>query len=558
MHQLDQALQAGYAAFQRGDLSIARRKLKRHKHPKALHLLALVEKAAGHFDTAKALLTQAAKGDPSNPEIANNQGVLALQMGQIPRAEKAFRRALSIKPDFQQAATGLGRLLIDTKRWEDAATLYGRLLASAPQDVTVRYGYATVQLELGAAEIAEAMFDALVSSGNDLPEIRFMRARARLELGRTEDALEDLRESYASGPSNICLRVYAGALWMTEDHVGFEQLLANASEQPGLLVTAADLYRQGGQAGKAIKVLQEARGKYSLPAEAWTVEATARIDLNEPQAAERAARECLAKDPQNRIVKGSLITALLMQGMATEALEFTRPMREAEPDDQHWIACEATALRLLGSDRYAELVDLDRFVRPYKLPVPDGFDDIESFNQAFLEALDKWHLYKTHPLEQSLRDGSQTPRDLTTIDDPVIRSFVKALDEPIRQYMKDVGSDDDHPLTARNTGNYKIAGSWSVKLHGGGWHINHVHPEGWISSAYYVLVPEETKKGDDKAGWIKFGEPPFETSPATPPQKWVQPEAGLLVLFPSFLWHGTAAIYDNSIRVTAPFDAVPV
>jgi len=558
MQRLNKALQAGYDAFQRGDFIAARQKLSRFDHPKAVHLLALVEKAAGNPDAAESLFARAAKGDPDDPEIANNQGVLAMQMGQLPKAEKAFRRALTIRPNFQQAATGLGRLLIGARRWDDAAAVYGPLLAASPQDPTVRYGYASVQLELGAAEAAEAMFDALVSSGNDGPAFRFMRARARLELGRIDEALDDLQISYASGPGNVCLRAYAGALWMTADQEGFEQLLASAAEQSELAVTAADLYRQGGQAEKAIEVLQAARGKFSLPADAWTVEATAWIDLNEPQAAERAARKCLAEEPQNRIVRGSLITALLMQGKADEALEFTMPMRKAEPNDQHWIACEATALRILGSDRYGQLVDLDRFVRPYELPVPDGFDDIESFNHAFLQALDKWHLYKTHPLEQSLRDGSQTPRDLTTIDDPIIRAFVKALDEPIRQYIEDVGSGDDHPLTARNTGNYKITGSWSVKLHGGGWHVNHVHPEGWISSSYYVAVPEETRIGDDHSGWIKFGEPPFETDPPTPPQKWIRPEAGLLVLFPSFLWHGTAPIHDGSVRVTAPFDAVPV
>lgn len=88
--------------------------------------------------------------------------------------------------------------------------------------------------------------------------------------------------------------------------------------------------------------------------------------------------------------------------------------------------------------------------------------------------------------------------------------------------------------------------------------MNHVHPDGWISSCYYISVPEETSTDSDKAGWIKFAEPPFKTSPPTPPDKWIQPEAGLLVLFPSFLWHGTQPIHDGSVRVTAPFDVVPV
>jgi uncharacterized protein (TIGR02466 family) len=280
--------------------------------------------------------------------------------------------------------------------------------------------------------------------------------------------------------------------------------------------------------------------------------------LNDATAAEAEAMECLANYPDDRLIRGNLLTALLMQGKADEAMPYIQAMREAEPNGQHWIAYEATALRLMGSERYGQVVDLERFVRPYRLPIPEGFDSLDEFNTAFLKALEPWHQFKTHPLDQSLRDGSQTPRDLTTIDDPVIKAFYRALDTPIRQYMADVGSGDDHPLTARNTGNYRIAGAWSVKLNGGGRHVNHVHPEGWISSAYYVSVPEETASDENRAGWIKFAEPPFETTPPTPPEKWIAPTAGTLVLFPSFLWHGTEAIHDGSIRVTAPFDAVPV
>jgi tetratricopeptide (TPR) repeat protein len=557
MHRLNQALQAGYAAFQRGDYAVARQALSAFDHPKAVHLLALVEKADKRFDTAARLFDKAAGGDPNDPEIANNQGVLALQMGRDSDAEGAFKRALAINPEFQQAATGLGRLYLNARRWDEAAEVYNALLAAAPQDPVVRYGYATTLLERGEAEAAEANFDSLVAANPNEAAYLFMRARARLELSRTEEAIQDLEQSFAKGPSELCLRVYAGALWMTGATAQFEALLNAAASNPALVVTAADILRQGGQPQRAVEVIEMMQRQNALPADSWTVAATALIDLDRPADAESAARQCLQAEPENRLVRGSLITSLLMQGKAADALELSQEMRAREPDDQHWIACEATALRLLGDERYGRLVDLERFVRPYTLPVPEGFADLETFNQQFLKALEPWHNYRTHPLEQSLRDGSQTPRDLTSIRDPVIEAFIKALDVPIRQYMKEVGSGSEHPLTARNSGDYRIAGCWSVRLQGGGRHVNHVHPEGWISSSYYVSVPPETRSGDDKAGWIKFSEPPFATIPESPPEKWVQPEAGLLVLFPSFLWHGTAPIHDGSVRVTAPFDAVP-
>ena len=280
----------------------------------------------------------------------------------------------------------------------------------------------------------------------------------------------------------------------------------------------------------------------------------ASVDSGDAEAAGRHAQAALAIDATHRAARAQLIVSLLMRGEARAALQEIIAMREAEPLAQHWIAYEATARRMLpDGDDY--LVDIEAHVRPYTLPVPDGYDTLADFNAALEAELDGWHSAASHPLEQSLRVGSQTPRDLRFIDSPALNAFRAAADAPIRDYLESIGHDSSHPLTARNGGGYRMLSWWSVKLRGGGYHVNHVHPEGWISSAYYVRVPECAE--DSKAGWIKFGEPPFPTVPETPPQKWVRPEAGMLVLFPSFLWHGTASIQDNAVRITAPFDLEP-
>jgi len=557
MQSLNQAIQAGHAAYQRGALDEARRLLAPVNHPKAIHLLALVEKRAGNSAAALGLLQRAAKLDRRDPEIANNLALLAHETGQLDLAEAEYRRALKRKPDFPQARSGLGRVLIDLERWPEAVTLHERLLAAAPDNIYIRFGLATALLGDGQAEKAEAMFDALIEEGNRQPQIFFMRGRARLELAQVDDAVTDLRQAHEQNPDVLSLKALGSALWMLGDKDAFDALLQQAATHPALQVSAAEMLRQSGAPDKALAALGNPQDPESMPPDSRAIAVSAHIDLEQPEQAESLALSCLAIDPDDSGVIRNLVTALLTQGKADDAMPWIAKMRAADPDNQHWIAYEASALRLLGSDRYASLVDLERFVRPYILPVPEGFDSLDDFNQAFLAVLERWHHFKTHPLDQSLRDGSQTPRNLTTIDDPVIKAFYRALDEPIRQYMADVGNSKEHPLTARNTGKYRIAGAWSVRLHDRGRHVNHVHTEGWISSSYYVSVPEETRTGSDKAGCIKFAEPPFTTSPPSPPEKWIRPEAGMLVLFPSFLWHGTEAIHDGSVRVTAPFDVVP-
>jgi hypothetical protein len=94
-----------------------------------------------------------------------------------------------------------------------------------------------------------------------------------------------------------------------------------------------------------------------------------------------------------------------------------------------------------------------------------------------------------------------------------------------------------------------------VRLSSAGFHTNHVHPQGWVSSALYVSLPDELP---DRAGSIQFGVPPVEMGLALEPRRVVAPEVGTLLLFPSYMWHGTIPFTAAQPRLTVAFDLVPV
>ena len=81
---------------------------------------------------------------------------------------------------------------------------------------------------------------------------------------------------------------------------------------------------------------------------------------------------------------------------------------------------------------------------------------------------------------------------------------------------------------------------------------------GWISSCYYVAVPDAVKDEAGRQGWIKFGEPSFEAGLKNPIRRAIQPAPGRLVLFPSYMWHGTVPFRDAAARTTIAFDVVPM
>ena len=131
------------------------------------------------------------------------------------------------------------------------------------------------------------------------------------------------------------------------------------------------------------------------------------------------------------------------------------------------------------------------------------------------------------------------------------------IDAPIREYISRLDAGDrSHPVDRRKRGGYRVSGSWSVRLQSGGFHINHVHPRGWLGSAYYVSLPD-VADAESRAGWLKLGEPGVPIA-GCPAEHFVQPAEGMLVLFPSYLWHGTVPFAAGGSRLTASFDVVPV
>ena len=172
------------------------------------------------------------------------------------------------------------------------------------------------------------------------------------------------------------------------------------------------------------------------------------------------------------------------------------------------------------------------------------------------------HNQQAFPLGKSLSGGTLTSRDLRFANDRVIQDFFQALSEPMNSYISSMPEDEMHPLYGRRRNNYRLSGAWSVHLEGEGFHANHIHPEGWISSTFYIDVPGDTAQRKDKAGWIAFGKPPFDMKSQNGKPlgaaHMLAPSAGQLVLYPSYMWHGTVPLPEgDASRLALSFDVVP-
>lgn len=174
------------------------------------------------------------------------------------------------------------------------------------------------------------------------------------------------------------------------------------------------------------------------------------------------------------------------------------------------------------------------------------------------EMLRSIHVAQGEYLDQSVRGGTQTDGPLFCRIEPAIRQLRSAVVDAIDEFRRSLPPvDPGHPFLAHPRDRLiRFAGSWSVRLRSGGRHSNHVHPQGWISSALYVSLPERKADEPEDSGWFTLGSPDERLEIDLPPWRKIEPIETRLVLFPSWMWHGTVPFRDGE-RLTVAFDVAP-
>lgn len=560
----------------------------------ALYLAGRVRLLQRQFTAAAAMFETAIRQDARKARYHFALGDARMLQGAAPPAADAFARALELDPDFPNARRAFARAALNADRFVEAEAAARELIAQQPdadawnilcaalrgqerleeaaaageeavrldpKSHAARHDWAVAIGRLGRVEEALAAFEALAADGADAGAIAVNRSAALLELDRAEDAERILLDAVARNPADMGVQTaLAKARWINGAGADFTALYEDAvARNPTavlLRIGCVDLLRAAGFTARAEEVLQ--KGLQRAPSDPMLLDALG-VLLDETDRVAEALplmQRALANSAKPREeLRSRLIRALLRLERADEAMALIAPLRAEAPLHQHWIALESLALKQLKDPRYGWLCDYELMVRAFELPPPPGFADVAAFNEALRAALLRLHVARGHPLGQSLREGTQTTRDLTQVDDPIIRAYLQALREPIAAYIATM-TDPDHPWSGRRSGDFRLTGAWSVRLKPGGRHVNHIHPAGWISSSYYVSVPAEVAGNSAHEGWIKFGEPPSPT-PGCGIEKMVEPRSGTLVLFPSYMWHGTIPIAAGE-RLTAPFDVAPV
>jgi hypothetical protein len=274
-------------------------------------------------------------------------------------------------------------------------------------------------------------------------------------------------------------------------------------------------------------------------------EAVAYDDLDDLAAsAPRFERLAASPDPAVALYR---VRHLLRAGRHDEAAALAEQWQRTEAGS-HFVPYLGTAWRLTGDPRWLWLEGDERQIGVHDL------GDQAGPLAPLAELLRAMHEGAGQLLDQSVRGGTQIAGPLSRTDPQIVRAREAIMAAVARHIAQLPPVDDAHPmLRHRRDAPPRLAGSWTVRLSGSGHHVAHVHPEGWLSSAFYVALPDEDEAGPPPAGWLALGQPPAELGLDLAPIRMVEPKPGRLVLFPATMWHGTIPFAAGE-RLTIAFD----
>lgn len=597
------ALGQGLRALAAGQLQAAETLLAQALHqspgaPEAPAALGQLAACRQQWQDAQDWFLRSLQLHAAQPRVWFARGQM-LEMLQRPAdAAEAFAQAVSHQPDWPAARYELARLLRALAQPAAALAHARQAVQLAPRDVNALQLLAMLQEETGDLPAALASLDAALALaperaalhhnrgvvlhrrgrhadalaaherahglGLDVAEAHYNLGNTLQSLGRADEALAAYRRALALAPLHALSLYDLAKLRWALGHADFDaELLAAARAAPGSDVPPGLL---------GLLLLRAERGEAALQAferAAALAPATAAYADGQGQAlallgrhdeARLAHQRAVALAPDDVVVLGNAARSLYAGGHAAEGLALAERAYALAPQDQHAIAQLGLGWRLTGDPRETWLNDLERAVGAIDLAPPPGWADIESFNAALAEELARLHTDAEAPIDQTLRRGTQTRGNLFDLDLPLVQALRTQIEAAISAWLAQRPADADHPLLGRNTGRWRFTDSWSSRLRSSGFHTNHVHGHGWLSSCYYVSTPPSALSSPVHAGWIKFGEPdlPEPARSALPPRAFYPPRPGRLMLFPSYFWHGTVPFEDPAYRLTIAFDVVPL
>ncbi len=434
---------------------------------------------------------------------------------QMDKAVHALSRAHELSPTDPRIAMAVAQARFE--RGDPAAQLFERAAKLAPGHLGLLLNQAMALAAEGEVDKADTMLSGLLGRAPEWIEGHEALSLLRWMRGRAERFRDSLDRAIARHPANVGLRLSLYRILMQTDHAGDARIVLDAAgplRDPALDASRACWEAEHGDSGVAMTLFNRLPGAVAKQVAITHV----RLLLKAGHTGQAETRALAALDGGRNMAMWPYLSTI-------------------------W--------RLTGNRRAAWLDGEPPYIENVNLGL--SVNDLATLG----EIVRGLHTANASFPAQSVRGGTQTDQPLFHRPEPELTHLRQYLIEAFRTFVDRLPPRQaGHPLLESARNDLRFQGSWSVRREGGGFHVTHTHPHGWISAVFYIDRPSTEDMGRAPAGWLELGTPPPELGLNLPAYATVEPVPGRLVIFPSTMWHRTLP-FASGERLTIACDLQP-
>lgn len=240
-----------------------------------------------------------------------NQAKTAAQQRNSEEAARLYHEALELQPDYGEALTGLGALLLIQNRPEEARPYFEKALALDPNHATALINMAMIDQRRGDTESALSRLNAVIARNPDYPEAHLNLGSLLASLKRHEDAIRHLTKATELNPKllpahlNLASAFMETGQWTRAEHAFHQAANLNPRLPFPHAGLGACLARQTRHA-EAIESYRTAQSLGGSNPQTYTQLALSQHALGDTAGARQSLVEALRLDPSYAPAKQAL------------------------------------------------------------------------------------------------------------------------------------------------------------------------------------------------------------------------------------------------------------
>lgn len=447
-----------------------------------------------YLEGARTAAETAVRIDPDHAGYTNTRGIVLRKMGRIDEASRCFQRAAEMAPRQADFQANYGLALIQRQRYPQALLVAQAAVKAQATDPKASYCLGLAYEKLNDAPTAIAVYHKTLTLSATYTAPRFRLA----------------------------------------------VLLANANEHE-----------------RAVAVMQEVIAINPRHFEAYSFLARFCLKKNQPESALEYLDKALAIRPDDvasHVLYGRVGREL---GRSEASFPYQR-LLGASAFCPEAMAAKALAAWERGDEaEFHRLYDQNRFVFVGQYDAGGNASRLVQFNHELCDYIKK-HPTLILDVNTSNADGRYHTYDLGGDCSPVILHFIAIIKQFIQRFADTLPTVAGHPFLGQRPQRYRLWFDGSF-IRNSSFIDAHVHTgHHWMSGVYYVSVPQfDMTVNTPAAGAVVFGNPNFPLLRPMP-ERVVNPQTSMVVLFPSYFYHHVNQFIGNEDRVTINYDVVPV